>query len=343
MISALKKNIGDENLSIEVTTRCNYNCRHCFVRVRCPEIYQLPFPLVKNILTEGYHTGYRHLHLTGGEPLLWESFFEALDFAFGLGYQRIFVNTNGTLFTRHTIARLTGYHELSFSVSIEGTEKRHNHIRGIDTYRLTMKKIEMALSFGLNLTIFMTIDKTLLADLPDCVDELYCKFPDIKGLSLIQLIRGTKSEFSLSGNLLDPAGFLRLVRMVSLLNLYGHKIEILNNPLAVVVSKQFEIPHIPRVNPLRRNGHLIILADGAVALSHSIPNNFGKYKPGVIKSVLSSDEYRTAVAPDETTCPSCEHTALCRENGMIRPSEWFRDMHPEVRFCKRVLDLVLYR
>ncbi len=205
----------------------------------------MSFPLVQKILAEGYHTGYRHLHLTGGEPLLWESLLETLDFAFDLGYQTVFVNTNGTLFTRHVNARLSGYRGLSFSVSLEGNEKRHNHLRGPDAHRLTMKKIGMALDANLHLTVFTTIGKTLLTSLPDYVDELYRKFPDIKGLSLIQLIQVAKSEFSLSGDLLDPAGFLRLVRMVSLLNFYGQKIEILNNPLAAVVSKKFEIPHIP--------------------------------------------------------------------------------------------------
>jgi len=341
MSTTSHKYIDAENLSIEVTNQCDSTCRHCFVRAGLSQAHRLSLALVKKILAEGYLIGYRHLHLTGGEPLLWEGLFDALDFAFDLGYQTVFINTNGALFTESINTRLSGYSGLSFSVSLEGSEKFHNHLRGPGAYCLTMKKIGMALNAGLDLTIFTVVGKTLLADLPDYVDKLYSKFPNIKGLSLIQLIRVTRNEFSLSSELLDPTDFLKLIRMVSLLNLCGHKTEILNNPLAVVVSKQFGVPLIPKVQPLHRNGHLIVMADRTVALSHSIPNHFGKYEPGKIKRVLSSKEYLAAVAPDEIICPSCEYTDLCRENGMIRPSEWFRDMHPDVPFCKRVLDRAL--
>jgi hypothetical protein len=58
----------------------------------------------------------------------------------------------------------------------------------------------------------------------------------------------------------------------------------------------------------------------------------------MIEKVLASGEYRDTIAPDRETCPVCKYAAVCRENGMDRPSEWFRDMHPEVPYCKRVLD-----
>ena len=199
-------------------------------------------------------------------------------------------------------------------------------------------EFSQALDAGIDLCIFTTVSKSLLPILPHFIDDLYERFPDINLFSLIQLIRVRDDVFDLSNELLDPADFLKLVRMVSLLNLYGHETEILNNPLAVVVSKLFEMPLIPRVLPLYRNGHLIVMADRNIALSHSIPISFGRYEPGMIEKVLSSNEYRIAVAPDETTCPSCGYTKLCKENGMIRPSEWYRDMNPEVPFCKRVLD-----
>ena len=327
-----------ENLSIEVTNCCNSACRHCFVRPMLPEISSLSIDLVREIIFEGYYIGYRRLHITGGEPLLWEGLFEALDYAFASGYKKVFINTNGTLLTEGPISRLSDYDGLSISVSLEGPESLHDRVRGKGSYRQTEQGIEKTLGAGIDLCIFTTVSKSLLPMLPVLVDDLYERFSDINIFSLIQLIRVRHDIFDLSDELLDPADFLKLVRIVLYLNVYGLKTEILNNPLAVVVSKLFGIPLMPRVLPLHRNGHLIVMADRNIALSHSTRNSFGKYEPGLIEKVLSSNEYGIAVAPDETTCPSCKYSKLCMENEMVRPSKWYRDMYPEVPYCKRVLD-----
>ena len=327
----------EESLSIEVTNRCNSACSHCFVRAAISEYSDLSIDLVREIISEGYHLGYRRLHITGGEPLLWEGLFETLDYAFSLGYKKILINTNGTLMTEDFVNQCSGCHGLSISVSLEGPESLHDRVRGQGSYQWTVQGIQRALDADLDIVVFTTVGKTLLAELPYYTEELYERFPEIRYLSLIQIIRVGNDMFDLSSELLEPDDFLKLVRMVLLLNLYGHRIGILNNPLAVAVSKLFEIPWIPRVLPLHRPGHLIVMANRNIALSHSTFNSFGKYEPGMIERVLASNEYRIAVAPDEISCLSCGYSRLCKESGMVRPSEWYRDMHPEVPYCKRVL------
>jgi len=328
----------EESLSIEVTNRCNSTCSHCFVRAAISEYSDLSTDLVRKIISEGYRLGYRRLHITGGEPLLWAGLDESLDYAFSLGYEKVFINTNGTLLTDGLISRLSGYDGFSISVSLEGPESLHDRIRGQGSCRQTEQGIERALDAGIDLCIFAVVSKSLLPLLPHFIDGLYERFPDIRLFSLIQLVRVKDDTFDLSDELLDPEDFLKLVQMVSLLNLYGHKTEILNNPLAVVVSKLFGMPLIPRVRPLHRNGHLIVMANRNIALAHSTFYSFGKYESGMIERVLASNDYRIAVEPDETTCPSCGYFRLCKELGMIRPSEWFRDRRREIPFCKRVLD-----
>lgn len=328
----------EENLSIEVTTHCNSSCRHCFVRAARSEPSEMSVDLAKSILTEGYHLGYRRLHITGGEPLLWKGLFETLDAAFSLGYQRVLINTNGTLIAESNNRQLSRYEGLAISVSLQGPESFHDRMRGEGSHRLAIQGVEKVLDAGLDLLIFTTVSKGLLPVLPDFIDDLYETYPSIQLISLIQMIRVKGDVFDLSRELLGPEDFLGLVRMVSLLNLYGHKTEILNNPLALVVSKIFEIPFVPPARPLHRNGHFIVLANGNITLSHSTQHSLGRYEPGMIENVLSSDGYQAAVAPDQTTCPSCYFSERCKENGMIGPSEWYRDMTLEVPFCKRVLD-----
>jgi MoaA/NifB/PqqE/SkfB family radical SAM enzyme len=330
--------VKEEKLSIEVTTHCNSACLHCFAHAGISMRSSLSVGLVKEIIAEGYDTGYRHLHITGGEPLLWEGLFEALDYSVGMGYKTVLMNTNGTPITKDISRKLAGYDGLSISVSLEGPEALHDRIRGESSYRRTIGGIERALDAGVDLAIYTTVRRSLLSELPYFTDSLYKKFPSINYLMLIQLIRVTDGPFVLMEELLEPEDFLRLVRTVALLNHYGLLSVVKKNPLVNVVSKLIEMPWIPHVPPLYTYGSMIVLANRDISVVHSSRDRFGKYKPGMIQRVLMSDVYRMVVALDETTCLSCGYFELCRKNGMVRPSEGCRDMHDDTPYCKRVLD-----
>lgn len=329
-----------EKLSIEVTTHCNIDCSFCFARAGNAERFSLSTDLVKAIIADGYNTGYRRLHITGGEPLLWEGLFEILDYAFGMGYKTAFINTNGTLLKENIVNRLAAYRGLWISVSLDGSEALHEYLRGKGSYRQVIQGIKKALDAGINLFIFTLACKSILPDLPYFVNQTYRQFSSIKCLTLIPLFKSQDGVFPLSKQLLEPDDFLQLVRTVALLNVGGFKTDFLNDPMVNVASKILKMPWIPPTYPLYRDGSMIIMANRDIRLSHSSDYIFAKYKSGMIEKVLTSDEYKRAVSPDEATCPSCEYKELCRENGVVRPSESFTKMRSEVPYCRQVLDRI---
>jgi len=331
---------SEETLSIEVTTHCNNSCSHCFARAGMPGGSSLSIDLVKEIIAEGYAAGFRHLHITGGEPLLWEGLFEALDYTFGIGYQTVFINTNGTLLTTDVAQKIATYNRCSISVSLDGDEPLHNRLRGEGSYRKTISGIETALDAVVELVVFTIARKSLMAFLPHFVDDLYRQFPDITGLTLIQLFSLADNAFALPEEFLEPHDFVKLVQTVSLLNLYGRSVIIKNNPLSNVVSKLIDVPWIPQTHPLYRSGNIFVMANRNISISHSCKNSLGKYKSGIIGRILASKAYQAEVAPDKQTCPACRFENVCRENGMLRPSEYFRDKNPDVPYCQRVLQNV---
>jgi MoaA/NifB/PqqE/SkfB family radical SAM enzyme len=329
-----------KTISIEVTTHCNSGCPHCFARAGMQGYSSLSIDLVKEIITEGYAVGFRHLHITGGEPLLWEGLFEALDYTFGIGYQSVFINTNATLLTAEIAKKIAAYKDCSISVSLDGDQPLHNRLRGEGSYRKTVSGIETVLDAGIELVIFTLARKSLMAALPHFAEDLYRQFPDIACLILIQLFSLTDDAFALSEEFLEPHDFLKLVQTVSLLNLHGHSIIVKNNPLTNVVSKLFEMPWIPQTPPLYRSGNIFVMANRNISISHSCRKGLAKYKPGIIRQVLASKAYQAAVAPDQKICPTCQYENVCRENGMVRPSEYYRDPYPDVPYCQRVLQNV---
>jgi len=330
----------DNCLSIEVTTHCNGDCLHCFARTGTKQPSSISSISAKELITEAYELGYRQLHVTGGEPLLWEGLFGALDDAFSIGYQKISMNTNGRLITGAVAKRLAAYEDLSISVSLDGPEALHDRIRGAGSYNLAVRGIEKALEAGVDLVIFTVAAKSLLPALPRFVDGVYESFTGIKHLTLIQLIAATDNGFSLSEELLGPEDFLQLVQTVSLLNVYGLRTNLKHSPLARVVSKQMGMPCVPPAHPIYREGSLVVMANGNIKLSHSSRESLAKYAPGMIREVLSSDNYRSAVAPNLSVCPTCTYIALCRENRIFRPSARHMDTHHDTPYCKRVLNLI---
>ena len=332
--------VKDDCLSIEVTTRCNGSCLHCFARAGISQPLNLSPIFVKEVVTEGYNTGYRQLHITGGEPLLWKGLSDALDYAFGIGYRKILINTNGRLLTTEVVKRLAAYEGLSISVSLEGPQALHDRIRGAGCYKFAVQGIENGLAAGVDLVIFTVVGKGLLPVLPRFVNEVYKRFPGIKYLTLIQLIAAADIGFALSAELLGPEDFLQLVQTVGLLNVYGLRTHLKHSPLARVVSKLMEMPWVLPAYPLYREGSMMVMADRTIRLSHSSKDSLGKFLPGMIQKVLSSDTYRSAVAPDRSICPSCKYITLCREDSLLRPSPRQMDTHHDAPYCKRVLNMI---
>jgi len=299
---------------------------------------------VKSIINEGHSLGYRSLHLTGGEPLLWDELLNTIDYSLNLGYESIFINSNGTLLSEDICKKLSFFgSKVSFSVSLQGPEEFHDSIRGKGSWKKAVRGIDNALVFNIPLNIFTSVGKSLLPILPVFADNVFNRFPDIKYLTLIQLIRVADDSLDLSEEVLDPDDFINMVRSAALLNVYGHRVNILENPLARAAAIKMGMPWLPMVPPLHRSGRLVVMADGSITLSHSNRESLGMYTPGILEKTISSGEYEKASGPDTSTCPDCLYYKLCIDNRMIRPSEWYRDMNSEEKYCRRVLDSIGYR
>jgi MoaA/NifB/PqqE/SkfB family radical SAM enzyme len=292
-------------------------------------------------MEEGFRYGYRYLHITGGEPFLWPHVFDLLDCAIGAGYQMFFINTNGSLITQHIARRLSGFGgRTTLSISLQGPEDLHDRIRGRGSYQKAVGGIRIALDAGLPVIIFTAVGRGLVALLPGFVEFVFTNFVGVKEVALIQLIRVSRDASSLDWELLTPVDFIRMVRSAVLLNLYGYRTIVLENPLAAVAADLMEMPLLPQTLPLYRTGKIVVMADRSITLAHSSRKSYGMYKTGMLRRVLMSEDYAAAVSPDLKTCPYCRFHGVCGEYGMIRPSEWFRDMEMETPYCKRVLGLI---
>jgi len=334
----IRKGIGGESLGIEVTTRCNNACTYCFVRAGATRSSDLPIEEVLGIIAEGYRLGYRNLHISGGEPFLWDGLKVVVDHASRCGYQTILINTNGILLTPEASRDLAQYGTVWVSVSLQGPEAFHRRVRGPNHYALIRDHIAAALEAGLAVSLYTTVFKSLLPLIPAFARDVFAAYPGLHCLAFIQLIRVPGDRDGLSRELMDPEAFLTLVQMAALLQLYGLKVDVLNNPLVGVVAQVLGLPWKPWSHPLSAPGGIMIRSSGDITSSHSDQRSFGCYRAGCLQDVLASPLYAAAVRADNKICPDCRLVDSCRANGMRRPSESYRNNSGSNKpFCQRVL------
>jgi MoaA/NifB/PqqE/SkfB family radical SAM enzyme len=334
VIEAVARATPDESLTIEVTTKCNLDCPYCFALARLPEKFGLSFDTARAVVSEGRACGYRHLHLSGGEPTLWKPFVDLVDHAFAEGYESVFFNTNGMLFSERLFERLQAHSgKIACTVSLNGPRDIHEASRGAKTYDATIRGIQQAIQHGLEVEIFTTVHRPLLAVMPEFSRDLFARFPEVSRLTLIQLHRVENDFYDVSADLLSPREFVQLVRFAGLLALM-YPIRFLDNPLAGVLAARMGLDWVWST-PLIRPGRIAVHHNGDITPAHSNRAAFGRYAAGRLREIHASPEYFAAVAADDDACGDCQFIADCRRGGLVRPSEAHRDMYAEVPFCVR--------
>lgn len=127
---------------IMVTNRCNLDCCFCAVDRSSVVHDGLSREEFLDLIDRLADWGVRQITFTGGEPLMYEHFFELLEHAHRRGIITGF-STNGILLTEFCVKRLHSTGVDRISVSIDGPEKVHDRLRGRrGTYRRAVEGLQ---------------------------------------------------------------------------------------------------------------------------------------------------------------------------------------------------------
>lgn len=115
----------------ELSPVCNFACKMCYVRktrqeVLCSDRAPLPLEQWKSIARQARDAGMLYALLTGGEPLLWEDFWELYEAMVDMGLL-VSINTNGSLIDDEAVRRLRRRPPRRVNVTLYGV--------GDDTYK----------------------------------------------------------------------------------------------------------------------------------------------------------------------------------------------------------------
>lgn len=122
----IKNNRGLISFDLEITARCNNNCRHCYINLpihdREARAKELTLKDIDRIANEAVSMGALWCLLTGGEPLLREDFFDIYISLIKKGLL-VSVFTNATLISDKHIELFKKYRPRDIEVTVYGTTK----------------------------------------------------------------------------------------------------------------------------------------------------------------------------------------------------------------------------
>ena len=125
-------------MDIALSEYCNLKCQMCR---RPSEALFMDAERCKRVMSEAAAVGVQYISFSGGEPFVHPKILELLEHAFSLGV-KVQMVSNGTLIREKHLDLLSNLDCLT--ISIDGTEAAHDHIRARPgTYQRSLKTIRM--------------------------------------------------------------------------------------------------------------------------------------------------------------------------------------------------------
>jgi len=164
------------NVFFHILTKCNLNCRHCYINTEQHGKNTLPLSTIEAWLgafAEKSKTA--NVIFLGGEPTIHPDLSFAIKKAKNMGYSSITVDTNGYLFN-DILSKVSPDDVDYFSFSLDGaTRKTNNMIRGEGSYDKCIEGIGKAVSMGFGTSLIYTVSRANIHELEMMVpllDEL---------------------------------------------------------------------------------------------------------------------------------------------------------------------------
>ncbi len=153
------------NVCLNITSRCNLNCKHCMNRNLSGCGSDLTTKELLNVIDQLARAKVFQVSIFGGEPLTHPDFFLIIEHLNKYPI-RLSLNTNGTLIDRNLAQWLKGHNIKDVVVSFDGSnDEIMDKVRGKGTFLRNIKGIESLLTEGLSVLLSVTVTRINYCDI----------------------------------------------------------------------------------------------------------------------------------------------------------------------------------
>jgi radical SAM protein with 4Fe4S-binding SPASM domain len=203
-----------EFIWLEVTSRCNLACLHCYGDcLAAPGPDRMGTAAWRSVMLEARDLGCSQVQFIGGEPLLKRDLFALIDFALGKGYTFVEIFSNLTLFKKERIPFLkeNGVHIATTLYSFNPeTHDRITRVAG--SHARTMAAIQLLRDHGVPVRVAIIAMRQNQDDLVATVESLHrmgvqYKLPDPvrpTGRGCSQEVQPLNLPLEFSGRMFEP-------------------------------------------------------------------------------------------------------------------------------------------
>lgn len=183
----MKLNSGLHIAEIEITNRCNLNCKHCYVDRTNPR--DLDPAKIYDLIDQFFNLGIYRLVFTGGEPLLINEIFEFARYAKTKKIPQVVLMTNGLLINNKNIDKIKIFDLVQLSIDTPPGEKPTFRIDYIKQLEKTIKLLKQN---EINVTLQATLHRSLVPALQNLSN--FAKDMDVSlGINRLVLTGGAKN------------------------------------------------------------------------------------------------------------------------------------------------------
>ena len=143
-------------LFLEITSKCNLQCIHCYANSgpELPMTLGMTRDKWRKVLRDASNLGCQRVQFIGGEPTIHPDLLELVAEANGLGYQVIEVYTNGTIMNGRMLECFREFNAtLAFSVYAATAEIHDSITKRAGSFEATIENIRQSLEFGIPLRV----------------------------------------------------------------------------------------------------------------------------------------------------------------------------------------------
>ena len=314
------------SLQWHITDQCDQRCKHCYIyNGKDIECRQQNLDLNTLILILNDFVAFceqmnllPYVHITGGDPLLYENIWEFLT---RISEKNIRFSILGNPFhlNENTISKLEDLNCFAYQMSLDGLEKTHDSIRKSGSFKSTLDALKLFENSKIKSAIMSTVSKTNIEELPYLLDTVVSAKTNIFGFS-----RYCPSEDDI--NLMVSPEEYR-----TLLDKMWHKFSEYKNESTQFILKDhlwklylyennlLKLSDIHNPDNLILDGchcgitHMTVLSDGTVYACRRSHTPIGKVPNESFYNIFFSsamDEYRNF--DNFIKCKNCELFSICR-------------------------------
>ena len=155
-----------QKMSLEITSRCNQKCRHCYGSFDEAGGEGLPLPQLQRLVEGLITSGIKGLTITGGEPFLYREITEFLSWVFPR-MELIGIISNGTCIPEAVFDILAGNKgKMSFQTTINGRREYHDRFAQYPgSFDKAVANIHKLVDRGILLRLAMNVNHDNIVDI----------------------------------------------------------------------------------------------------------------------------------------------------------------------------------